>query len=328
MIDELRALRLIKERFGKNSKEIAVGIGDDTAAISANSDTYLLTTTDSQVEGTHFNLNNISPRTLARKSVAISVSDIAAMGGTPNYILATAGFTKNQDEDYMDSIMDGFQDAEKEFGVKLIGGNLTSAKQLFIDITALGEVGKDKIVRRAGANIGDLIFVSGTLGDSSLGLKILNDKKNILNGDNYLINRHTFPSPRLALGREIANRNLATAMIDISDGLLLDLSRITVDQGSGASLYIVDIPLSEEYKKHISDYSKDTYEYALSGGEDYELLFTASEINKEAVLSLSSEFDIRITEIGIVKDELELNLVGLDGKKFEIEKRGFVHFSQ
>lgn len=328
MIDELRVLKQIKERFGENSKDVAVGIGDDAAAVSTNPQNYVLATTDSQVEGIHFLKNTISPRQLGRKSIAVSVSDIGAMGGTPKYILATAGFSENEDQTYIDSFMNGIKDAEQEFDVKLIGGNLTAADKFFVDITVLGEVKKEDVVRRQGAVIEDIIFVSGTLGDSSLGLKLLGENKDCNNGDSFLVDKHNSPVPRLKLGSELARKKLITSMIDISDGLLLDLGRISVDFGLGAKIDLDNIPTSKQYRKFISEFCDDKYELALSGGEDYELLFTSPKKNRQEIFSLSAELGIQITEIGNITGDKKLNLIIPDATKKEIGKRGFVHFSK
>ncbi len=327
MIDELRALKLIKERFGENYVGVAIGIGDDTAAVCTNPDNYLLSTTDSQVQGVHFEKSTINPRELARKAVAVSVSDIGAMGGTAKYILATAGLSENEDESFMDEFMQGFKDAENEFSVKLIGGNLTSADKLFVDITVLGEVIKDNVVKREGASAGDMILVSGTLGDSALGVKVLEQNKDFHNGDSFLINRHNCPTPRLLLGKELATRKLVSSMIDVSDGLVLDLSRISTEFALGADIKMENIPLSKQYKEQVSDYCDDKYELAISGGEDYELLFTSHKQHKDEILALSSEIGVQITEIGTITDKATINLLNADGSKKEIEKRGFVHFT-
>nr|NIT13111.1 thiamine-phosphate kinase [Candidatus Dadabacteria bacterium] len=230
-------------------------------------------------------------------------------------------------EKYMESFMDGFYGAENEFFVKLIGGNLTGSDKIFVDITALGEVKKENIVKREGASVGDKIFVSGTLGDSALGLKVLKSNKTLYNGHRYLVERHKMPSPRLALGKELAVRNLATSMIDVSDGLLLDLSRISTEFELGADINLSSIPLSDDYKGYITELCGDEYEPALSGGEDYELLFTSSEENSAKISALSKELGIQITDIGSITDSAKINLINNDGTKIEVEKRGYVHFS-
>jgi len=326
MIDELRALKLIKERLGKESQKVTLGIGDDCAAVSFTPGHMVLVTTDTQVEGTHFNNADITPRTLGRKSVAVSVSDIAAMGGVPRYLVISAGFPGNLDEKYLNSIIQGFIDAEAEFDVKVIGGNLSTSKAIFIDVTALGEVSKEYLVERKGATPGDLIFVTGTLGDSSLGFKIIQENPVTDKGKEYLVGRHTTPHPRLSLGKMLADENLATSMIDISDGLMLDLSRISVDYGCGAEIFLEKLPLSEAYVNNSSDYSNNFYDLALSGGEDYDLLFTSEPANIEKIRNLAHKTDISISKIGRITNNPEIVLLDMKGEKIEIENKGYVHF--
>lgn len=326
MIDELSALRLIEERFHNISKTVELGIGDDAAAVRFDSDKLVLSTTDSQVEDVHFVKSLIPPDQLARKAVAVSVSDIGAMGGVPKFILASVGFSKLEDVDFLDGLISGFIASQKEFEVALIGGNLSSSNKIFIDITVLGEVEPDVMVKRSGAGIDDIIFVSGTLGDSALGLSMLqNDHKST--ASNTLINRHLVPMPRLSLGRELGESNLVTSMIDVSDGLLLDLERISVHQGAGAQIDLSKLPTSEDYDEFVEQFSDNKYNMALSGGEDYELLFTAHGDNKEEILKISQNLDIKITEIGKITNSLKVNLINSNGEEITLEQRGFVHFN-
>jgi len=326
MIDELSALRRIEERFHKSSDSIVLGIGDDAAAVSFASDRLVLSTTDSQVEDVHFVKSLISASQLARKAVAVSVSDIGAMGGVPRFILATVGFSKAEDEGFLENLISGFIDSEKEFGVKLIGGNLSSSGKLFIDITVLGEVEPDLMVKRSGASQGDLIFTSGTLGDSALGLKILKNDGSSAQSD-FLRNRHLCPVPRLRLGRELALKRLATSMIDISDGLLLDLERISVHKGLGASIDIDKLPRSEEYDELAKQFYDNNFIPALSGGEDYELLFTSKKDSLGDIQRISEKLEIRITEIGKINNSGVIELFNNNGEEITFKERGFVHFN-
>ncbi|MEW6145750.1 MAG: thiamine-phosphate kinase [Thermodesulfobacteriota bacterium] len=325
MINELSALRLIEEQFPSASNCVEAGIGDDAAALKVSPGKLLLATTDCQVEDVHFLKAGISPDELARKSVAVSVSDIGAMGGVPKFILASLGFSKNEGEGFLRELIKGFKTAEQEFGVKLVGGNLSSSEKLFLDVTTLGEVEPEYIVRRSGALPGDAIYVSGTLGDSALGLKLLMDGRNS-DVYSYLTGRHKHPTPRLALGRRLALSGAVTSMIDVSDGLLLDLERITVEQGAGARLHLSRIPVSREYSERISDYTSDFYDTALSGGEDYELLFTSHAARRQEVQEISGALDIQITEIGEVTAEPVLTVLGPDGNEISIKRKGFIHF--
>ena len=325
MIDELSALQRIEEQFHSESHGVELGIGDDAAAVRISSGKLLLATTDCQVEGVHFMKSLISPGALARKSVAVSVSDIGAMGGEPKYILASVGFTSDEDEDFLTEMISGFRTAQKEFGVELIGGNLSASDKLFLDITALGEVEPEYMVKRTGAKPGDLLYVSGTLGDSALGLKLLQNEANS-EESKYLIDRHLSPHPRLKLGRELALGGAVTSMIDVSDGLMLDLERITVQKGLGASIYAEKLPVSAEYKSCVKDYSDDVYELALSGGEDYELLFTTPEENSGRVYEIASLTGAAITQIGKVNTGAAIEVLDSEGEEINLSRKGFVHF--
>jgi thiamine-monophosphate kinase len=328
MIDELSIIRSIKERFKNKSKGISLGVGDDAAAVKVSPECLLLATTDSQVEGVHFTKGLISASDLGRRAVAVSVSDIGAMGGVPRFFLSSLGFSRQEDEDkgLLKGIMDGFERAEGEFKVALIGGNISASDRLFLDITVLGEVEPHIMVKRTGAKPGDIIYVTGTVGDSALGLRILGmGRRN--EREDYLISRHVSPQPRLALGREIAQMRLPTSMIDISDGVILDLERITVENGLGADIYVEQIPLSSDYRARVSDFAQDPYDIALSGGEDYELLFTSPQENGEKIKEISMKLGVKITEIGRVTDEPIIRVLNSDGKEIEVKHRGFIHFS-
>jgi thiamine-monophosphate kinase len=327
MIDELTALRLIKERFKNVSESVSLGIGDDAAAVKIHPEKLLLVTTDSQVEDIHFIKELISAQDLGRKSVAVSVSDIGARGGVAKFFLVTVGFSKEEDQEFLEGLMAGFQLGRDEFGLELIGGNLSASRELFIDVTVLGEVESDIMVKRTGARAGDTIYISGTVGDSVLGLKALKSGKKD-EKDRFLISRHISPQPRLALGRELAERKLVTSMIDVSDGLILDLERITVEQGLGAEINVEQIPISPYYKDRISDFVSEPYEPALSGGEDYELLFTAPREKRDDIKNISNTLNIEVTEIGYVKSSLPVRVLDSGGREIKTHKRGFIHFKE
>jgi thiamine-monophosphate kinase len=325
MLDELNIIRSIKERFKSTSKCIALGIGDDAAAVKISPECLLLATTDSQVESVHFLKEFISAGDIGRRAVAVSISDIGAMGGVPKFFLSSLGFSRQEDESILRGIMEGFERIEEEFKVVLIGGNLSASDKLFLDITVLGEVEPNIMVKRTGARPGDIIYVSGTVGDSALGLRILESRRKN-ERDVYLISRHVSPQPRHTLGRELAQMRLPTSMIDISDGIALDLEHITVEQGLGADIYIKRIPLSPDYRARIFEFAKNPYELALSGGEDYELLFTSPQEKGEEIKGVSIKLGIKITEIGRVTEKPPIRVLDSDENEVEVKHRGFIHF--
>ena len=299
MLNEKIALDLIKERFSNtNSEAVFLGIGDDCAAVEKDAERLVVTTTDCLMEDFHFKRDLVKPSHLGVKSLSVSVSDIAAMGGVPRFFLSNIGITSDTTEQYMSDFLDGLKQASERYNIFLIGGNITSSEKFLVDIMVLGEVEKELIVKRAGANEDDLVFVTGTLGDSALGLKMLLDGEN--NQSDFLLTRHISPTPRLEIGRMLAEEKIVTSMIDISDGLLLDLERISVENGLGAEIFLESIPLSDHYKEKVKKYSDDMYELALTGGEDYELLFTASKENRETIANISEKTGISIKEIGSI----------------------------
>ena len=217
----------------------------------------------------------------------------------------------------------GMMEQAHLYGVSLIGGDTSRGKEWMISITLIGEVEERNCVYRNGAKQGDRIFVTGTLGDSALGLKML--KKGVKEG--YLIERHLDPIPRVKEGGEIARLGLATAMIDISDGLIADLGHILEASGVGAQVYLPQLPLSAPYLKHVAPYYKNPYLLALAGGEDYELLFTAPQGRQEAIKKLAQDLGTPLTLIGeIMEAAAGVTLVGADGKKVPVAQRGHDHF--
>ena len=274
MFSEIDALKSLRSKFKSKSGDVFLGIGDDCAAIKAGKNKLLLITTDSLVEDIHFSSSYFLPMEIARKSIAVSVSDIASMGGNPRFMLSTIGLPKCSKQELMDELLEGIESSCALYDIELIGGNITTSEKLLLDITVLGEINEDKIIKRRGSKAGDLVFVTGTLGDSALGLKILKsgnrsvseikpDSGSVSAED--VISTHKIPQARVEIGKKLSELNLATSMIDISDGLLIDLERITAEQGIGAKVYLDNIPLSDSYLELISDFEEDIFKLALTG---------------------------------------------------------------
>ena len=318
MFNELDVLKDLKSRFKSSSDKIALGIGDDCAAVKSSSGLTLYSS-DTVVEGIHFSTSYMTCREIAIKAVSAAVSDIAAMGGSPNYFLSTIGIPKCTPQNQIDGLLDGFQNSSRLYGIELIGGNLTASEKLFIDITVIGEVDKDKIVKRSGASEGDLLFVTGTLGDSAKGLELLRSENGIR--DPYLESRHKDPRARIKAGKLLGDNQIASSMIDISDGFLLDLERITVEYGLGADIYLERLPVSEKYIE-LQKSTEVPLSLALSGGEDYELLFSVPEGNREKIDNLTSGFDVNISEVGVVTNKKRIDLYGHDKKIFKFREKG------
>jgi len=329
-IGELSLLKTIRRRFTVKSKDVIVGIGDDTAVIKPPGNN-LLATTDMMVEGIHFDLNLITPYQLGFKLVSVNVSDIYAMGGRPQYLLLDIAFNKNTEQSFVNRLFDGIRCAMKLYGVSLIGGDISSSrKDIVIAATLIGNAKKH--IRRSGAKPGDRIYVTGDLGDSACGLEVLKrlkqadgcqlsavSKKQIAalsklglswNTVKPLIKKHLTPEARNP-------KNFiryATSMIDLSDGLFIDLSRLCDESRVGAKIFIERIPVSSRMRTASSLLGLDTMKLACSGGEDYELLFTAPTNKK-----------INAVYIGdIVKSGRKIIDKNGRGKKFS--PSGYQHF--
>lgn len=326
-IRELGELGLIKKlagRFATHNPRVIKGIGDDTSVTIQDESKYLLCTTDTLVEDIHFSLKYTPPYNLGKKAVSISLSDIAAMGGTPTFLLTSITLPAKTTTDFVNLLYKGIKKRAQEFDVSLIGGNTSSSSdKIIITTTMLGEAPKNEAVFRKGASVGDMIYVTGCLGDSSLGLKILKERQKV---KSKAILKHIDPLPRVREGRELAKRKLASSMIDISDGLISDLRHLTEQGSVGAKVWLNKIPLSAALKRWTADHPRDIA-LALNGGEDYELLFTASKDNASQVKALSKELFVPITHIGeIMPERYGVSVLDDKGKVFPLAMEGFEHF--
>lgn len=321
-IGEFALIAAIKEMAAKGEGVIK-GIGDDAAVLRPSPGMVSLVTTDLLLEGVHFNLEFIDPYRLGRKAAAINLSDIASCGGQPRAMLASLAIAPDTELAFVQSLYKGMLKQAQEFKVALVGGDTSRGEKLMISVTLIGEAEEAKIVYRSGARKGDLIFVTGTLGDAALGLQQLKQGKR----EGALIQRHLAPAPRVKEGQAIAQQGLATAMIDISDGLVADLGHIAEANTVGAEVRLSDLPLSEEYRQKVGTYSHDPYALALSGGEDYELLFTCKPEKEQAVGKLAKELGIPITAIGeIVDASAGIRVIGEGGKEYVLKHKGHDHF--
>ena len=281
-LGEFGLIKNARDIFKSLNENIVVEIGDDCAAIKLRKGFLLIATTDALVEGIHFNLDYTKPYQLGIKSININLSDIAAMGGIPLYVLLSIAVPQNFSVKFINEFLMGVKEGAQRYKVSVIGGNVSSSKNEFsINITILGEVEKKYMLLRKGAKAGDKIFVTGYLGNSAAGMKILKSGQ----WQKKLIERHLMPSPRLTEGRFLAVRGLATSMIDISDGLASDIRRICEESNVGANIFIKNIPISRELKSEIRN-PKSEINLALYGGEDYELLFTVKPENVRKLKSL------------------------------------------
>jgi thiamine-monophosphate kinase len=316
-IDRLR----LRQPAGRG---VRLGIGDDCAVLELPPGQLLLTTTDLLIEEVHFRREWTNWRLLGRKSVTVNVSDIAAMGGIPRHLYLALGLPAGLAVEDLDQFVDGFREAAEQYGACLVGGDTCrSPGPLLISVTAEGSVPPAEVVSRAGARPGDGIYVSGTLGDSALALQRLQAGRI---PEPELARRHFDPQARTALGRALAAAGLATAMIDLSDGLIADLGHVLHASGAGAQVKRSALPLSRAFLEGLAG-DPALAELALSGGEDYELLFTAPAGREEEIPPLAAELALPLTRIGRVVAGQGLFLIGADGSMSRPGRGGFDHFS-
>lgn len=281
---ELGEFGLIEEiKQGIEVPQGYLGIGDDCAVMPQKSGMETLVSTDMLIEGRHFLMDDISAYRLGWKSAAVNISDIAAMGGRCTGSFLSFALPKGLRKEWTDEFFRGYKEISSLYGCPLLGGDTTSSPdRLCISVTVTGEAPAGKSVKRSNAAIGDLICVTGNLGDSGCGLKIILEGSGQDADAEKLIARHYLPMPRVKEGMEIAAAG-ASAMMDISDGIGSDLRHIIEASGVGAEIDTSMIPLSNELKSKCAEYGWDPLELAISGGEDYELLFTISEENAKKI---------------------------------------------
>ena len=284
-IGEWGFLRALLPRLA-SAPSVAIGAGDDCAEVAAAGRRILLTT-DALVEHVHFELGWMSARQLGRKAYLVNASDIAAMGGRPRFCLVSAAVPRNfSARDLMD-IERGIAAAAKATGALVVGGNLSRADELMISVTLVGDAPR-KPARRRGARPGDLVFVTGTLGDAAVGLRRLQKNRRAIGS---AVRRFREPRPRLAAGALLVDERVVSSMIDVSDGLLRDLGHICAASGVGAEVRAAEIPRTAEVRRFDP-------ELALHGGEDYELLFTVPPSRLPVFERLRSRLGCAVSCIG------------------------------
>jgi thiamine-monophosphate kinase len=289
------------------------GIGDDCAVLRVGAEKNLLVTTDFSIEDVHFRRQWHPADSVGHRCLARGLSDIASMGGTPLACFLSLGLPGKLPQKWIDDFFRGLQSLARQFHVQLAGGDLSSAPKIIADIMVLGQIPAGKAVLRSGARAGDRIYVTGALGGSAATLKQLFAGKKI---KAVTSSPHFYPQPRIAVGRWLQQRGLATAMIDLSDGLSVDLAHICQESGVSAQINAADIPIAKGAN----------LELALHGGEDYELLFTAPPKAKLPRRIAG----VPVTEIGVIRKPTNyssaIQILGENGKVQPLQQAGWEHF--
>lgn len=317
--------------------DVAVGIGDDAAVLRVNSGNDLIACCDLMVEGVHFRSEWAAPGFIGRKALAVTLSDIAAMGAIARFAMISVALPKNCSSEFVDDLFEGIFEMADSCNVTIIGGDTSSSPDsLFIDTSVIGECESGRAVTRGGAHAGDSIYVTGELGGAAAGLALL--ERGFRIGDSEAnanttdgmrrreaLLRHLAPVPRLAIGRALGEQTLATAMIDISDGLSTDLAHLLDESGVGAVIRAEAIPIAPSAEMIAADSTDlDPLQLALHGGEEYELLFTSPAQNQSRLAKLAGQTGVTISRIGecVVGKGLRLDY---NGKLEPVAPGGFEH---
>jgi thiamine-monophosphate kinase len=316
-ISEIGGEFALIKRITKKIKDSNVikGIGDDCAVLKYNKK-YLLITTDMIIENDHFNLKWQTPFQIGMKLMETNVSDIVSMGGTPKYAFVSLCIKKNTSVEFMDKLYKGIYASAKKHKVLVLGGDTTHGTEYAFNLTLIGEVKKKLLRLRSSAKINDLICVTGKLGGSTAGLKLL------LNNKKGFLRNHNEPKSRTAKeGKTIAK--YCNALIDVSDGLASEVQHICEESNTGAEIYLEKIPISKTTFSSAKKLSMNAFDFALYGGEDFELVFTIPEKNLSRLRKEFSDF----TLVGkILPKEQGIHLLK-KGKKLPL-KKGFDHFEE
>jgi thiamine-monophosphate kinase len=274
---------------------VSLGIGDDAALFRPKPRYETIFTCDWFLEGTHFWGEKHPPDVVGWKCLARAVSDIAAMGGTPRCFLLSLALPETHTGRWLDLYLGGLRRASRKFQCVLAGGDTTRRNDILINITVVGELRAGSARRRSGARDGDLIYVSGTLGAAELGLQLLRRAKGSVSRNKPILKKHLYPEPRLELGSWLAEKKIASAMMDLSDGLSSDLARLCAASRVGALLDTVKIPQAQ-IPRGAQKQAGDPLHLALHGGDDYELLFTVPP--RKARLLPKRLQGVSLTQIG------------------------------
>lgn len=305
----------------------AQGLRNDGALFDLGPEESAVVTVDAMVAGVHF-LPEDPPDLVARKLLRVNLSDLAAMGAEARGYVMTLALPRVAEEAWVAAFVEGLAADQREFGVALLGGDTVSTPgPLSLSLTALGAVPRGRSLQRATAAVGDLVFVSGTIGDGVFGLKVLQGELQTLSKDHRdaLAARYRLPRPRLALGRRLLESGLASAALDVSDGLVADLGHIAEESGLGAEIAAESVPLSDAAAA-VCAAAPERRATALTGGDDYELLFTVPSDRAAEVDALAAELALPLTRIGRMTEGAALRVLDAAGRPLDLAARGWTHF--
>lgn len=330
-LGEFPLIHRVAQRLPAYRPDVRVGVGDDVAVLEQDEGTYLLATCDIQVEGVHFLRDRITPYQLGRKAAAINLSDIAAMGGEPLHFLVSLALPPDTEVAWVDALYDGLREEASRYGADIVGGNMAKiGGPIVVDLFLLGQVPREHLLLRSGARPGDEVWVTGFLGDSAAGLTLLLQPdlpvEEAVRG--AVLAAHLTPTPRVREGQVIARRGQATAMIDLSDGLSSDIGHICEESRVGVRLWAERLPISPAARQVAGLAGKWAWQWALGGGEDYELCFTAPPgAGQELATAVREATGTQVTQVGEILPEDAGRWLRLeDGSEVPLMGAGWDHF--
>jgi len=316
MLGEFEQIAKIMAPLAQKAKG-AFGLTDDAAVFQHAPDQEIVVTTDTLIAGVHFFASD-PPETIARKLLGVNLSDLAAMGAQPLHYTLNASYPRDIKLDWLKSFAAGLKAMQDTYGIVLLGGDTTATPgPLCLSLTAFGTVPKGQAIRRTTARVGDLICTSGTIGDGALGLLVAQGRLEDQSG--HLLGRYRCPQPRTALG--VALSSLATACLDISDGLLTDFTHMK----KGGEIYLSSIPLSKP-AQHLLEQDSELFATILNGGDDYELLFCVAPENENVLKTIAQKTATPITVIGRITTGEGVRLLDQDNNQVPVETAGYRHF--
>ncbi len=339
-IHEFDLIRALHRRHGRRSPSVIQGIGDDAAIITPRAGQWTVLTTDLLTEGVHFDLRTATMADIGFRAATANLSDIAAMGATPQYLLVSLAIPRTSAKQHVLQLYRGMMAACRPHRVGLIGGDTSaSSGGWFLSLTLVGMVPPRKALFRSGARVGDGLYVTGTIGDSLAGLRLLNEPPPRASRRprtaafstrhrQFLIGRHLRPTARVAEGQWLSTHRFATSAIDISDGLSGDLRHICEDSHVGVELALGALPLSPACRAYAASRKLDPVDLALTGGEDYELLFTASPRQRPRLERTALKQGFSLTYIGnIHPHRFGMQALSSHGTRHRLANRSYEHFT-
>jgi thiamine-monophosphate kinase len=334
-IREFSLIRALRQRYRASTPHLLRGIGDDAAVITPLRRRPYLLTTDLLAEGIHFHCRSAAFADIGFRAAAANLSDIAAMGGRPEYLLVSLAIPRGATGRQVEQLYGGMMTACRPYRVTLIGGDTSASRGgWFVNITLIGSASSGRILFRSGARAGDDLYVTGTLGDSRAGLRLLEGRKGTVGSGRlaatqrrFLIRRHLRPTARIREGQWLANAAWATSAIDLSDGLSGDLRHLCAESRVGAIIELSALPISSACRLYAESVKEDAQTFALAGGEDYELLFTVPARQRMRFHRASAQHRFRATRVGRMTAAKEgLRMALPDGRERPLPATGFEHF--